>query len=44
MDVFCVHPGSVSQGVELMKDGHILAIAPGIVKNIHRKILLLLCS
>ncbi|KAI0221979.1 Transmembrane protein 68 [Lamellibrachia satsuma] len=33
MDVFCVHPGSVSQGVELMKDGHILAIAPGGVRE-----------
>ncbi|KAK2191486.1 hypothetical protein NP493_49g00052 [Ridgeia piscesae] len=33
MDVFCVHPGTVSQGVELMRDGHILAIAPGGVRE-----------
>lgn len=29
MDVMCVMPGTVSRGVELMKDGQILAIAPG---------------
>jgi len=37
MDVFCVHPGTVSQGVELMRDGHILAIAPGIGTQLDSK-------
>ena len=32
MEVFNVLPGSVSRGVDLMKHGHLLAIAPGIVK------------
>ena len=33
MDVFGVVPGTVSQGVELMRQGHLLAIAPGIVNK-----------
>ena len=33
MDVFGVVPGTVSQGVELMRQGHLLAIAPGIVSK-----------
>lgn len=33
MDVFRVLPGTVSKGVELLKSGNLLAIAPGKTKN-----------
>ncbi|XP_064625339.1 DGAT1/2-independent enzyme synthesizing storage lipids-like [Lineus longissimus] len=29
MEVFCVTPGTVQSGIELMKEGHLLAISPG---------------
>lgn len=33
MDVFCVQPGTVRSCVELMRQGHVLAIAPGGVRE-----------
>lgn len=33
MDVFCVQPGTIQSGTELMRQGHLLAIAPGGVRE-----------